>query len=157
MKKYKRGDVREDGKIFWEYRRDRNDKESWITQSMYEFRLEVPALKRMKRRLSEVKYRCNKNNIPFDLDIEYLNSIFVKTCPVFNFQLSWDTQNKKILKYSPSLDRINPDLGYVKGNVRWLSNLANSMKNNATEEELKKFANWINNGITNKNTARNDG
>lgn len=38
---------------------------------------------------------------------------------------------------SPSLDRINNDLGYVRGNVRVISYRANSLKSNATIAEME--------------------
>ena len=43
---------------------------------------------------------------------------------------------------SPSLDRDNPKLGYIPGNVMMMSNLANKMKNNATHEQLKQFSEY---------------
>lgn len=44
---------------------------------------------------------------------------------------------------SPSLDRIDPAKGYVSGNVQVLSRLANTMKSNASRDDLLKFAQWI--------------
>ena len=41
---------------------------------------------------------------------------------------------------SPSIDKVVPELGYVKGNVRIISNLANTMKSDASKEQLKMFA-----------------
>lgn len=38
---------------------------------------------------------------------------------------------------SPTIDRINPKLGYIKGNVWVISNKANRFKNDATLEELE--------------------
>jgi hypothetical protein len=38
------------------------------------------------------------------------------------------------------LDKIIPELGYVKGNVRIISTLANTMKSNATKDQLLTFA-----------------
>jgi hypothetical protein len=38
---------------------------------------------------------------------------------------------------SPSLDRIDNALGYVKGNVRIISFRANALRSNATLEELQ--------------------
>jgi len=43
---------------------------------------------------------------------------------------------------SLTLDRINPALGYVPGNVMWLSHRANAMKQDASLEQLQKFAHW---------------
>ena len=39
-----------------------------------------------------------------------------------------------------SLDRINPELGYIPGNIQVLSTKANVLKNNASINELITFA-----------------
>ena len=44
---------------------------------------------------------------------------------------------------SPSIDRLIPELGYIKGNVNVISLRANIIKNNATKDELIKIANWM--------------
>jgi hypothetical protein len=48
---------------------------------------------------------------------------------------------------SPSLDRINNNLGYVPGNVIVVSDRANRIKNNATIEELEKIVNYYKNKL----------
>jgi len=41
------------------------------------------------------------------------------------------------------LDRLNPKLGYVPGNVTVISYLANMIKYNATPKQLQKVATWV--------------
>ena len=97
----------------------------------------------LRRNLDQIKTRAKLKNLEFDLDAEYLFSIPSEVCPIFNCNLSWGEAKKQANFDSPSLDRIDPKKGYVRGNVQWVSHLANTMKNNATKEQLVQFANWI--------------
>jgi len=45
--------------------------------------------------------------------------------------------------YSPSMDRLFPELVCVKGNVNWVSNIANIAKKDLTSSELRILADWI--------------
>ena len=45
---------------------------------------------------------------------------------------------------SPTLDRIDPSKGYIKGNVEFVSSLANKMMSNASGKDLVRFSKWIN-------------
>lgn len=44
---------------------------------------------------------------------------------------------------APSLDRRDPALGYVPGNVWWISHQANTMKGSADRATLQRFAQWV--------------
>ena len=55
-------------------------------------------------------------------------------------ELDWDMNGQQ--PNSPSLDRVNPKFGYIKGNVIMMSMLANQMKNSATPEQLKQFSEY---------------
>ena len=44
---------------------------------------------------------------------------------------------------SPSLDRINNLIGYVEGNVAWISFRANQIKSDASYEELKQVLDYL--------------
>lgn len=50
---------------------------------------------------------------------------------------------------SPTLDRIIPELGYVKNNIIVISFRANRIKCNATIDELKKITNFYENLLIN--------
>ena len=89
--------------------------------------------------LVSAKQRARKRGIPFNLDIEDIQ--IPEVCPVFGFSL--EMADFSVQKNSPSLDRINPELGYVKGNVQVISSLANAMKSDATNKQLLQFADWI--------------
>lgn len=95
---------------------------------------------------ASAKHRAKKDNIPFDLVLEDIPLIDV--CPVFNVPFTVSSSNSKgPSHFSRTLDKIIPELGYVKGNVQVISHLANAMKRDATHEQLNQFADWIKNGI----------
>ena len=80
--------------------------------------------------------RAKTLNLPFN--IEKSDVVIPEFCPVLGIKfLSGDRDT------SPSLDRIKPELGYVKGNIEIISMRANRLKNNATVEELIKITDWM--------------
>jgi hypothetical protein len=85
------------------------------------------------------KRTAEKNNIPYTLTKEYVMSLPIpKICPVLGIPIF--VQKQKIgmhMDNSPSLDRINPNAGYVPGNVRVISHRANRFKSNMTIEEAR--------------------
>lgn len=65
-----------------------------------------------------------------------------EVCPVLGIKLKYD--NKRGYRPdSPSIDRIIPELGYVKGNVAIISFRANMIKSDAGVEELQKVLKWM--------------
>lgn len=85
--------------------------------------------------LSQLKRRSKDLNISFNLTKEDL--YVPKICPLLEIPMS---RKNPIKLHCVSWDRIIPELGYTKGNVRAISLKANIMKNNANLEELKSFA-----------------
>jgi hypothetical protein len=79
------------------------------------------------------KAYCRKHNLPFDLTPEYLESIWTEKCPVFDVPF---VRFDKSHSHSPALDRVDPNKGYVKGNVKYICARANRIKYDATPEEL---------------------
>ena len=87
--------------------------------------------------LSRVKYRCKKEETPFNLIAEDI--IVPEVCPILGIKLNFNRGGRRgYFENSPSLDRKIPEGGYVKGNVRIISARANLLKNNATVAELEK-------------------
>ena len=65
-------------------------------------------------------------------------------CPVLNisFQGGYMNEDKKNKDYSPSLDRIVPEKGYVKGNLVFVCNIVNRVKSDSSMEILEKTLNF---------------
>jgi len=79
------------------------------------------------------KARATEKNVPFNLTED---DIIIPTfCPLLGIELQ--ISSGSTAPNSPSLDRIIPELGYVKGNVMVISHRANTIKNNATLVELQ--------------------
>lgn len=82
------------------------------------------------------KQRARLRGIPFTITLE---DIFIpERCPIFDCVLVRNKGGKRALPNSPSLDRIVPERGYVPGNVRVICFKANTIKSNATKDELYK-------------------
>lgn len=86
--------------------------------------------------LTRAKDRAKKAGQPFD--IEQSDIIVPEVCPYLGIPIFKGTGKQS--DNSPSLDRIRPNEGYVKGNIEVISNKANAMKYSATPEELVMFA-----------------
>lgn len=89
--------------------------------------------------MAAAKYRAKQKQLEFNIELEDI--IIPEFCPVFNVLLK--TGERKLEDNTPTLDRINSSLGYVKGNVAVISNRANLIKNYGTADEHEKIANWI--------------
>jgi hypothetical protein len=88
--------------------------------------------------LSHARSRARLQNLPFDITID--DVLIPEFCPVLGIKLEHGKSRPTFA--SPTLDRNVPELGYVKGNVTVMSNRANSVKNDASAEELMKVALW---------------
>ncbi len=95
-----------------------------------------------KELCNSARQRAKKKNIPFNIDSTDI--IIPEFCPILKIKLiPKEGQGFGPGPSSPTVDRIVPELGYVKGNVRVISSLANCMKSSATSEQLHRFADWV--------------
>jgi len=85
------------------------------------------------------KVRAKKKHVPFNIELS--DVIIPAFCPLLGIPIR--KSKKSLSPNSPSLDRIIPALGYVKGNVRVISHKANTAKSNLTIEEMETLlTNW---------------
>ncbi len=105
-----------------------------VNIKMKEYRKNNP----LKMLVRWARGKCKKYGLPFNLketDLEYTGK-----CLVFGTELKVGDEN---LDNSPTLDRIIPELGYIKGNVQIISHLANRIKNNSTIEQLEQVVSYV--------------
>ena len=87
------------------------------------------------------KSRAKEKGILFT--IEPSDIVVPEQCPILGLELFISEKGIGRTDNSPSLDRIRPDLGYVKGNIAVISQRANRIKNDATLEEITKLKTWL--------------
>lgn len=87
--------------------------------------------------LIQSRYRARKAGIEHNL--ERADIKIPKRCPVIGIPLNFQRKGR-MADNSPSLDRIDNDRGYIKGNIVVVSLRANRIKSNATIKELTMIA-----------------
>jgi hypothetical protein len=87
--------------------------------------------------LNQAKARAKKKNLEFNLSAEDI--VLPERCKYLDIPLT-NIQGHGVVWENYSIDRIDNNKGYIKGNVEIISRKANSMKNMATKEELVTFA-----------------
>jgi hypothetical protein len=98
--------------------------------------------------LNIARTRAKKQGSKCDLELSDIK--IPLSCPVLGIVLAVDKTNEEYLRVgigrngggaprpnAPSLDRIDPRRGYVKGNVRVISWRANNLKRDGTLEEMR--------------------
>lgn len=95
---------------------------------------------RQARQLIEKRANAKRHGVPCDIgwgDVEWPSH-----CPVLGVELDY-FRDFGIRDNYATLDKIDPALGYVQGNVAVLSARANRIKDNGTAEEHRKIAEYI--------------
>jgi len=90
---------------------------------------------------TNAKCRAKKKGIPFSLELADI--VVPEFCPVFP-TIRLNRHAKVGFSFdSPSLDKLVPLLGYIKSNIRVISNRANTLKRDGTLEEIVRLAEWL--------------
>lgn len=99
------------------------------------FKIEHPKEYLLIRAKSNAKRQCYEFNITLE-DI-----IIPEFCPILGIELYFIPGKRT--EHSPSLDRVDNNKGYIKGNVRVISNKANCMKRDLTRDMALKIIDYI--------------
>lgn len=86
------------------------------------------------------KIRAKKRGIPFG--ITPADIVIPEFCPILGLRLVSGVGPSTRADLA-SLDRINPTLGYVRGNIAVISKRANQIKSDATSAELFATAEFV--------------
>jgi hypothetical protein len=103
--------------------------------------LEYAIRQKLGRTLGNTKSVCEKEGVPFDVTVDDL-APYPLTCPVLGLTINWMSTGVSG-NDSPSIDRMVPEKGYVRGNVRIISNKANRLKSNASLDELDAIVRYM--------------
>lgn len=90
--------------------------------------------------LKRAKNRAKEKGLEFSISKEDI--IIPDICPILGYSFNFKA-TKKDYDAAPSLDRIDSSKGYIKGNVHVISHRANTLKSNATIEELEKVIKFL--------------
>lgn len=90
-----------------------------------------------------LRLRAKQGNYPFDLDQDFLESIWTGRCAIFNTELCLPYSTTSTDHNKATIDKINPTLGYVRGNIQWVSNKANLIKSFGTREEHQLIVDYM--------------
>jgi archaellum component FlaC len=91
------------------------------------------------RKVMLIHARSRAKQKDLDFNIDYSDIIVPEFCPLLGIKL--EIGNGKAHEASPTIDRLDNNKGYVKGNVLVVSYKANSAKSNLTLEELELLIN----------------
>jgi len=104
-----------------------------------DFLFEKRKMNIVKILLSKSKTRAKTQNMEHNIAEEDI--IIPLFCPVLGIPIF--VSRGKVSDNSPSLDRINNNLGYIKGNVKVISYKANALKSNGSINEFRKIIEYI--------------
>ena len=101
-------------------------------------------VKRRRDLLIKLKARAKAKGLDFNLTLDDI--LIPDVCPVLGIRLEFAMgAGRKALAAgnSPSVDRFDNTKGYVKGNVRVISNRANILKGAATLDEMERIVAYM--------------
>jgi hypothetical protein len=130
---------------------DKNKNDPAFRQKKYtdkKNRIETRLKSFVSTTLSAAKSRAKKHNLELNIDTKYLTNLILKCngkCAATGLNLS----AKIGCPFKASIDRINSNKGYVKGNIRVVAAMFNFMKQDYSDKQFAHIAKAFlkNNGL----------
>jgi hypothetical protein len=100
--------------------------------------------------LNYARDRARRNKLPFDLDRQFVREkLEGGVCELSGLRIERAAPGKRRTHpYAPSLDRIKPELGYIKSNVRLICFAVNRARSDWGDEVLLTIASGLVKHIT---------
>jgi hypothetical protein len=95
-----------------------------------------------------IKRGAENRKIPFEVTIEYFNDLLVNQnfkCNLTGLDISFSHSKTNNYEATASIDRIDSNYGYVKGNLQWIHKDVNLMKNHFNQDYFLKICEKITN------------
>lgn len=124
------------------YEREKEQRKIWYQKNkerLHEQRKEYYNSPENRAKLMFFKSRERAHIEGWEFTITVNDIVIPDTCPYLDIALTHDLGRGQ-LETNSSLDRIDSTKGYIPGNVQVISRLANTMKSNATVDQLVIFA-----------------
>jgi hypothetical protein len=101
---------------------------------------------RLQMLINASKQRAKNKNREHSITIEDVKAVYPQDgcCPIFGMKLEFN--NAGFRESSPSIDRINSEKGYTKGNIQIISWKANRIKGYASLQELEMLVAYMKQG-----------
>lgn len=96
------------------------------------------------RIVATLRKRALERSLPCAVTHEYLRDIAPSVCPILGIPIRYESgRGRGGVDASPSVDRFDPGVGYVPGNVSVMSHRANTIKSHGTATEHRRIADWM--------------
>lgn len=101
--------------------------------------------KRPIEMVNKSRNRAAKNNVEFNADaVRTASESATKNCPCCGVEFNYNRNRGWAgRRYSPSMDRVDNEKGYITGNLAVICWRCNAIKRDATSSELRLIADWI--------------
>jgi len=101
--------------------------------------LEDVKMRRRREMLYRARWRAKQQDLACDIKLEHI--VIPAVCPISKRRFRF--REGRAHPDSPSLDRINPKRGYVRGNIRVICWLENNRKRDAGAQTILRLAQYV--------------